>query len=105
VDGKTSFPLLGLRILHGRPTIPVTVMIFDVLRAADAMCLPYAERRALLEQLDLNGPAWRTPEAFDEGEGLLEATSAHGLEGIVAKRLGDPYRPGERGWIKVRHRD
>jgi bifunctional non-homologous end joining protein LigD len=94
-DGKPSFPLLGLRVLHGRAAIPVTLVIFDLLRVerADAMCLPYAERRGLLEELDLDGPAWRTPEAFDDGEALLAATSAHGLEGIVAKRRRDRYRP------------
>src|SRR5919204_3584105 len=55
-DGRPSFPLLGLRVLHGRPAIPVVYMVFDVLRVEgeDAMCLPYAERRALLESLELN---------------------------------------------------
>jgi ATP-dependent DNA ligase len=38
------------------------------------------------------------------GEALLDATSRHGFEGIVAKRRRDPYRPGERGWVKVKHR-
>jgi bifunctional non-homologous end joining protein LigD len=105
-DGRPSFPLVGLRVLHGRTAIPVTLTIFDLLRVdgGDVMCLPYAERRELLEELDLDGPAWRTPPAFDDGEALLEATSAHGLEGIVAKRRRDPYRPGERGWVKVKHR-
>jgi bifunctional non-homologous end joining protein LigD len=44
--------------------------IFDVLRVegGDTMCLPYAERRELLDQLDLDGPAWWTPQAFDDGE-------------------------------------
>ena len=81
-------------------------MIFDVLRVEgrDAMCLPYAERRALLEALDLNGPARRTPEAFDDGEALLEATGKLGLEGVVAKKRSAPYRPGERGWVKTKHR-
>jgi bifunctional non-homologous end joining protein LigD len=105
-DGRPSFPLVGLRVLHARSAIPVTLLIFDLLRVegGDAMCLPYAERRALLTELDLHGPAWRTPEAFDDGEALLAATSVHGLEGIVAKRRCDPYRPGERGWVKVKHR-
>src|SRR5919197_6397317 len=105
-DGRPSFPLLGLRVLHGRPAIPVTLVIFDLLRVegGDVMCLPYAERRGLLEELDLHGPAWRTPEAFDDGEALLAATSAHGLEGIVAKRRHELYRPGERAWVKVKHR-
>ena len=105
-DGRPSFPLLTLRVLHRRLGIPVVLMLFDVLRVegADAMGLPYAERRALLEALDLDGPAWRTPEAFDDGEALLEVTSAHGLEGVVAKKRSEPYRPGERGWVKAKHR-
>jgi bifunctional non-homologous end joining protein LigD len=107
LDGRPSFPLLGLRVLHGRTAIPVKLMVFDVLRVegADAMCLPYAERRALLEALDLNGPAWRTPEAFDDGEALLEATRTLGLEGVVAKRRSERYRPGERRWVKTKHRN
>ena len=28
-----------------------------------------------------------------------------GLEGVVAKKLGQRYRPGERSWIKVKNRD
>jgi bifunctional non-homologous end joining protein LigD len=105
-DGRPSFPLLSRRILHKRPSVPVVLMIFDVLRVEgyDVMCNPYAERRALLEALDLDGPAWRTPDVFDDGEALLEATSGLGLEGVVAKRRCELYRPGERGWVKVKHR-
>jgi bifunctional non-homologous end joining protein LigD len=105
-DGRPSFPQLGLRVLHGRAAIPVVLMIFDVLRVQgqDAMCLPYGERRALLEALELDGPAWRTPHVFDDGEALLEATGGLGLEGVVAKRRSGPYRPEERGWVKVKHR-
>ncbi len=33
------------------------------------------------------------PERFDDGEALLEATGTLGLEGLVAKRLDEPYRP------------
>jgi ATP-dependent DNA ligase len=51
------------------------------------------------------GQAWRTPEAFEDGEALLAATNAHGLEGVVAKRASEPYRPGERAWVKVKHRN
>ena len=65
----------------------------------------FPERRALLEALDLEGPAWRTPPVFDDGEALLQATGIHCLEGVVAKRRSEPYRPGERGSVKVKHRD
>ena len=106
VDGRPDFPLLSQRLLARRPIVPAVLMIFDVLRVEgeDAMCLPWAERRRLLEALDLDGSHWRTPQAFDDGEALLEATGRLGLEGIVAKRRSQPYRPGERGWIKVKHR-
>lgn len=40
---------------------------------------------------------------FDDA--LLEATRIHGLEGAVAKKRTEPYRPGEWGWVKVKHRD
>jgi ATP-dependent DNA ligase len=26
-------------------------------------------------------------------------------EGIVGKRVTSPYRPGDRGWVKVKNRD
>ena len=105
-DGRPSFPLLSQRLLSRRAPVPAVLMVFDVLRVEgeDAMGLPYAERRRLLEALDLHAPHWRTPEAFDDGEALLEATGRLGLEGIVAKRRSEPYRPGERAWIKVKHR-
>jgi bifunctional non-homologous end joining protein LigD len=82
------------------------LVVFDVLRVGgeDAMCLPYRERRTLLEALELEGPAWRTPDVFDDGEALVEATSGLGPEGVVAKKRLEPYRPGERGWVKVKHR-
>jgi bifunctional non-homologous end joining protein LigD len=105
-DGRPSFPLLCQRVLHSRTEIPTVLMIFDILRVegADTMCLAYAERRVLLEALELCGAAWQTPTVFNNGEALLEATGAQGLEGIVAKRRGERYRPGERGWVKVKHR-
>jgi ATP-dependent DNA ligase len=29
----------------------------------------------------------------------------HELEGVVAKRRGSRYRPGERGWLKIKNRE
>ena len=105
-DGRPSFPLLVNRLLHRRAGIPVMLIVFDVLRVEgeDAMCLPYAERRALLEAVELDGPAWRTPDTFDDGPALLDAVHERGLEGVVAKRRDSTYRPGERGWIKTKNR-
>ena len=88
--------------------LPVTYVIFDLLylNGHTTTSLAYEARRALLEQLELEGPAWRTP-AYHPGEGsaLLEATAAMGVEGVVAKRLDSSYEPGRRSqaWIKVKN--
>jgi bifunctional non-homologous end joining protein LigD len=86
---------------------PVDYVIFDLLHL-DGRCvrdLPYVERRELLESLGLDGPRWRIPGyRHDGGADLLEAARRQGLEGIVAKRMESPYRPGKRTgeWIKTR---
>jgi ATP-dependent DNA ligase len=40
-----------------------------------------------------------------EGGALFAATAEQGLEGVVAKRLESPYRPGvrSRDWVKIKH--
>jgi bifunctional non-homologous end joining protein LigD len=115
-QGRPSFERLQHRMhLTSKSAIrrlsmqaPVTYMIFDLLHldGHSTMGLPYRERRALLERLELGGGAWRAP-AYHLGEGreLLEVTTEHGLEGIVAKRLGSPYRPGQRtgDWLKIKN--
>jgi hypothetical protein len=35
----------------------------------------------------------------------FDAVCRDGLEGIVAKRLRDPYKPGERAWVKIKNPD
>jgi bifunctional non-homologous end joining protein LigD len=86
--------------------IPVTYMIFDLLRidATDLCPLPYQDRRAALERLDPGGQRWLVPPYFDDGPATQAASREHGLEGVVAKRLAAPYRPGLRSpdWIKVK---
>jgi bifunctional non-homologous end joining protein LigD len=88
--------------------LPVTYVIFDLLYldGRSTLTLSYEERRSLLERLELEGPAWRTPDYHrGEGRALLEATRSVGVEGVVAKRLDSPYEPGRRasGWIKVKN--
>jgi ATP-dependent DNA ligase len=57
-----------------------------------------------LVALDADGPQWRTPQAFDDGEALRDAVCEHELEGVVAKPRRSRYLPGERGWVKVKNR-
>ncbi len=115
-EGRPSFARLQQRMHVASESaarrraraVPVTIVLFDLL-FLDGHRLarePYAERRARLEGLALEGPAWRTPSARrGDGDALLEATRRQGLEGIVAKRLDSPYEPGRRSpcWIKVKN--
>jgi bifunctional non-homologous end joining protein LigD len=83
----------------------VTFVVFNVL-AQDGESLlswPLSERRAALEDLQLDRPAY-VPPVFDDGPALFEAACREGHEGIVAKRLRDPHKPGERGWLKIKNR-
>ena len=113
--GVPSFEKLQPRMqAHGRAAIekgmatqPVVLMVFDVLwLAGHSTCdLPYRERRELLERLALTGPFWQTPPTtFGGGDAVLETSRALGLEGVVAKRVDSPYRPGRRAdsWRKVK---
>ena len=56
------------------------------------------------EQLELENQRARLVATFEDGEALFDAVCARGLEGVVAKRGRDPYRPGDRGWVKTKNR-
>jgi bifunctional non-homologous end joining protein LigD len=56
----------------------------------------------VLESLALNNGHCLTPDTFDDGHALYQAVCEQGLEGVVAKRSASLYRPGQRGWIKIK---
>lgn len=88
---------------------PVTYVVFDLLYRGHEPLLatPLRQRRAALRGLlDAVGEARLVPADGIEEHGLelFAAVRARGLEGIVAKRLDSPYRPGERtdAWQKIK---
>jgi bifunctional non-homologous end joining protein LigD len=88
--------------------IPVTYLVFDVLYldGRSLLDVAYAERRQVLESLELSGARWQTPPSFDGGgAAVLKASGEQGLEGVVAKRLDSRYAPGKRAdsWLKVKN--
>ncbi len=97
--GLPDFNRLCARLLHGVSEVAVTFLAFDVLRVDGHSLLdtPYEGRRRLLEELDVNGAAWFTPDVFDDGAALWQVVCDRALEGVVAKRLTSMYRPGHRG--------
>ena len=104
--GRPDFHRLSARMLHGRTGVLVTYFVFDVL-AVEGLATtaqPYLERRALLEELVAENEQVRLVATFEDGEALFAAVYERGLEGVVAKRLRDPYRPGDRVWVKTKNR-
>ncbi len=115
-QGRADFQLLQGRMgLARSPALaarraadtPVHLVLFDIPHLGrPSLALPYARRRAALEQLGLDGPYWSTPAALaGHGAEALRATREHGLEGLVCKRLDSVYEPGvrSRAWIKIRN--
>ena len=80
------------------PQVPVTYVVFDVLEldGRSLTAARYDERRAVLEQTVPSGPGWFVAGAQSDGQALLDAVDAQGLEGVVAKRRDSRYEPGRR---------
>jgi bifunctional non-homologous end joining protein LigD len=94
------------RVSARRRQEPLTFVAFDVLAfGGPVIDQPYCRRRALLDRLELFGASWCTvPQLNGTVTDSLHACAEHGVEGIVAKRLDSPYRPGQRSgdWLKVK---
>ena len=76
---------------------PVALVAFDLLWLDGHPRLdePWEVRRSLLDDLALDGPAWRTSSVhLGDGRLLLDAVVEQGLDGIVAERVDSPYEPG-----------
>jgi bifunctional non-homologous end joining protein LigD len=84
-----------LAVAQARHTAPACLMVFDVLHFAGRSwrARPYCERRELVDELGLQGSAWRTPRAFSVDEDLAGATRDLQLEGIVASASTRPTNP------------
>ncbi|MDQ3985527.1 MAG: non-homologous end-joining DNA ligase [Actinomycetota bacterium] len=86
---------------------PITYVLFDViyLDGRQVCDRPIEERKLLLDGIVV--PSKRvqvSPVVEGEGVALSRAAGERGLEGVVAKKLGSPYRPGRRSrdWLKIK---
>jgi bifunctional non-homologous end joining protein LigD len=90
---------------HRRPTY----VAFDLLIAdgVDLRPLPLSERKARLAQIAKRAEGWiaLTNGVVGAGRALYRAVVDADLEGIVAKKLADPYIPELARWHKVLNRD
>src|SRR5436190_7534122 len=106
-EGKPDFERLSERMLRRREGISVVYKVFDVLAfdGESTLLEPYRARRQLLEALPFDDVHARVVPSFPDGEALFAAVCDFGLEGVVAKRERDAYRPGERLWVKTKNRE
>jgi ATP-dependent DNA ligase len=117
-DGGLSFDALQMRLHPAESRIkrlsvetPATFIVFDCLLRQSRQSLipvPFEERRAVLEEFF---------EGIEEDSGLSLTPSTRDLrkakqwlkdrqvsvDGVVAKRLDQPYQPGERAMLKVKN--
>lgn len=92
---------------------PCHLVLFDVLETAgeDLRHRPLAERRRALERLmgsvPPTSPLVVSPQTDDVEEARiwLDVLPAQGIEGLIVKAAGEPYRSGRRGWLKLKRRD
>jgi ATP-dependent DNA ligase len=107
-QGRQDFDALGQRVHPAESRIrmlaektPTRYIAFDLLALDGEILLelPQRERRARLEGL-VESPVDLTPASTDpaDAEPWLQ-----GAEGVIAKQLDAPYRPGERvGMLKIK---
>ena len=113
--GRPSFSALQPRMHLADPsraaraaaTNPVALLLFDLLSldGDDRLSWPQHQRRAALADLSIApGGPWSVPPDTDDLDAALAIAEDRGLEGVVAKRIDAPYRPGVRSkaWIKLR---
>ena len=108
-DGGQDFGALQQRIHPAVSRItmlaeqtPARYVAFDLLARDDEslLALPFAERRAALETLLDGGTVSTTPLTRVRSDAEPWLLSG---EGVVAKDVGAPYRPGQRvGMVKVK---
>jgi bifunctional non-homologous end joining protein LigD len=112
-EGKPDFGAIRRRLVSSGPVAaerdPVMFMAFDLLHldGEPVRALPYVDRQWMLRELRRDGPGWRVPEKWIGNIARVsEVTRAHGLEGVVCKRLDSSYAAGKRSgaWLKHKHR-
>ena len=116
-DGTVlPFQDLQKRLGRKKPTeelcaqVPVVFVAYDILYLNEKLLidLPWRERRAALESIEVGDALMRVTSTFMRDIQPLDAefaaAKARGNEGLMVKDPLSPYKPGRRGgeWLKVK---
>ena len=113
-NGVSSFGLIQPRIAVSDPNTiahlarrtPVTLFVFDLLYldGYDLRGVPLIERKRALQSILQPSTVMRFSEHFiNQGEEMLQAARAAGLEGILAKRAQSKYESRRsQDWLKLK---
>ncbi len=97
------------RIAKLAEVTPAGFVAFDMLALGDEdlTALPFAERRAAMEQAltGLDGPTYLTRTTLDpaEAEAWFDQFEGAGLDGVIAKPMAAPYQQNGRTMLKIKH--
>jgi ATP-dependent DNA ligase len=115
-DQALNFDALQMRIHPAASRVkmlseqtPASFVAFDMLYT-DSQVLreaPFGERRRALEKTlgHAEPPLFLTPSTNDPSlaQDWFDRFEGAGLDGVVAKRTDEPYKPGARAMIKIKH--
>jgi bifunctional non-homologous end joining protein LigD len=111
-DGRTSFQALQNAL--GRGASGAVYFVFDLLwlDGEDLTGVPVEQRKQRLAKLlagkadkapGKGGPLRYSDHVVGQGRAFFQQAQARGLEGIISKRMGEPYRRGRStGWLKTK---
>ena len=93
-EGRPSFSAMQ----QGGAKTPIVYYVFDLLEVEGepVIDLPLSERRARLRSCSTAGTAaFASPSRSTTADALLDAAEERRLEGIMGKRVGSRYLPGQ----------
>ncbi|RVD23963.1 MULTISPECIES: ATP-dependent DNA ligase [unclassified Mesorhizobium] len=117
IEGRASFDALQMRLHPAESRIrklsrqtPARIVLFDTLAAPGGKIVlerPLRERRSATEDFvtRAENAALRLSSAttsIAEANKWLQGAGHGSTDGVVAKMLDEPYRPGERAMVKVK---
>jgi len=97
---KAGKPIFNDLLFRRREPVYVAFVVLNV-EGADVRGMPLKDRRAILDRVVMRYGMQKAELFFGCGKSLFKAVCDLDLEGIIAKKLDDPYDPQRTKWWKI----